>query len=45
MADTIIPPEFDLNEHKVGSIYDGSDGPEYIDWDDHYLDGANGLHW
>jgi len=35
------PPEVDLHEYEVGSLYDGSDGPEYIDWDDCYLDGAD----
>jgi len=35
------PPEVDLHEYEVGSLYDGSDGPEYIDWDDGYLDGAD----
>ena len=35
------PHEVDLRHYKAGSIYDsGSDGPEYIDWDDCYLDGA-----
>jgi len=33
------PPEVDL--HDASSIYDGSDGPEYIDWEDRYLDGAD----
>ena len=33
------PPEVDL--HDASIIYDGSDGPEYIDWEDRYLDGAD----
>jgi len=34
-------PDIDLQEFEAGSIYSGSDGPEYIDWDDRYLDGAD----
>lgn len=34
-------PDVDLQEFEAGSIYNGSDGPEYIDWDDRYLDGAD----
>jgi hypothetical protein len=34
-----VPPEVDLHEYEPGSIYDGSDGPEYLDWNDRYLDG------
>jgi hypothetical protein len=37
------PPEVDLNEDEAGSIYDDSDGPEYLDWEDRYLDGADEL--
>ena len=33
------PPEVDL--HDASSIYDGSDGPEYIDWEGRYLDRAD----
>jgi len=33
------PPEVDL--HDASSIYDGSDGPDYIDWEDRYLGGAD----
>jgi len=34
------PPEVDLHHYGASSIYGRSDGPEYIDWDDCYLDGA-----
>jgi len=33
------PSEVDLRD--ASSIYDGSDGPEYIDWEGRYLDGAD----
>ena len=35
----LVPPEVDLHEYEPGSIYDGSHGPEYLDWNDRYLDG------
>jgi len=35
------PPEVDLHQYEAGSINGGSNGPEYIDWDDRYLDGAD----
>jgi len=37
----VVPPEVDLDEQEPGGIYEGSDGPEYIDWEDRYLDGAD----
>ena len=39
----VPPPEVDLDENEAGIIYDDSDGPEYLDWEDRYLDGANEL--
>jgi hypothetical protein len=36
-----VPPEVDLNDYEAGSVYDGSDGPEYLDWNDRYLDNAD----
>ena len=38
---SVVPPEVDLDEQEPGSIYEGSDGPEYIDWEDRYLDSAD----
>ena len=35
------PPEVDPRHYEAGSIYGGSDGPEYIDWVERYLDGAD----
>jgi len=37
----VVPLEVDLDEQEPGAIYEGSDGLEYIDWEDRYLDGAN----
>jgi len=37
----VVPLEVDLDEQEPGGIYEGLDGPEYIDWEDRYLDGAD----
>ena len=37
----VAPPDVDLQDFEAGTVYNGSDGPEYIEWYDHYLDGAD----
>jgi hypothetical protein len=41
MPPPLALPDVHLQEFEAGSIDNGSDGPEYLDWDDRYLDGAD----
>ena len=37
----VVPQEVDLDEQEPGGIIKGTYGPEYIDWEDRYLDGTD----